>query len=36
MDYVDNNAVIAALRRWVASDGADFYELSMQVLVHRW
>jgi hypothetical protein len=34
--FPDNNAVIAAVRKWVASIGADFYERSMQALVHRW
>jgi hypothetical protein len=34
--FPDNNAVIAAVRKWVASAGADSYEHSMQALVHRW
>jgi hypothetical protein len=34
--FPDNDAVIAAVRKWVASAGADFYERSMQALVHRW
>jgi hypothetical protein len=24
--FPDNDAVIAAVRKWLASDGADFYE----------
>jgi transposase len=34
--FPDNDAVIAAVRKWVASAGADFYERSMQALVHHW
>jgi hypothetical protein len=34
--FPDNNAVIAAARKCVASDHANFYERSMQALVHRW
>jgi hypothetical protein len=34
--FPDNDAVIAAARKWVASADADFYERSMQALVHRW
>jgi hypothetical protein len=30
-----DDAVIAAVRKWVTSIGADFYKLSMQALVHR-
>jgi hypothetical protein len=34
--FPDNDAVIAGVRKWVASAGADFYECSMQaLLVHR-
>jgi hypothetical protein len=29
-------AVFAAVRKWVASVGAGFYERSMQAPVHRW
>jgi hypothetical protein len=32
LDY----AVIAAVSKWVASAGADFYERSIQAPVHRW
>jgi hypothetical protein len=41
MDYVgrqhfpDKNAVITAVRKWVAST-TDFYKCSMQVLVYPW
>lgn len=31
----DDDAVIAAVRKWVTSAGADFYERSMQALVNR-
>jgi histone-lysine N-methyltransferase SETMAR len=34
--FPDVDAVIAAVRKWVASAGADFDELSMQALVNRW
>jgi hypothetical protein len=30
--FHDNDAVIAAVRKWVASAGANFYERSMQAL----
>jgi histone-lysine N-methyltransferase SETMAR len=33
--FPDNDTVIAAVREWVASTGADFYERSMQALVLR-
>jgi hypothetical protein len=33
--YPDNYAVIAAVWKWVASAGADFYERSMEALAHR-
>ena len=29
-------SIIAAVKQWVASAGADFYEHSMQALVHCW
>ena len=31
-----NNAIIAAVKQWVTSIGADFYEHGMQALVHHW
>jgi histone-lysine N-methyltransferase SETMAR len=34
--FPDNDAVIAAVRKWVASASANIYEGSMQALVHRW
>lgn len=34
--FPDYGAVIAAVSMWVASAGADFYERSMQALVHPW
>jgi hypothetical protein len=34
--FPDNDAVITAVRWWIASTGADFYERSMQTLVHHW
>jgi hypothetical protein len=34
--FPDNDAVIAAVTKWVASAGAGFYERSIQALVHRW
>jgi hypothetical protein len=34
--FPDVDAVIAAVRKWVASAGANFYERSLQALVHRW
>jgi hypothetical protein len=34
--FADNDAVIAAVRKWLASAGADFYKHSIQALVHRW
>ena len=30
------NAVVQAVKQWATSAGADFYERSMQALVHRW
>jgi hypothetical protein len=34
--FPDNDAVTAAVIKWVTSIGADFFERSMQSLVHRW
>jgi len=34
--FPSNNAIIAAIKQWVISAGADFYEHSMQALVHHW
>jgi hypothetical protein len=34
--HFPDDAVIASVRKWVASAGADFYEGSMQAPVHRW
>ncbi|PNF28779.1 hypothetical protein B7P43_G06451 [Cryptotermes secundus] len=34
--FPDNDAVIAAVRKRLASAGADFYGRSIQALVHRW
>jgi hypothetical protein len=34
--FADNDAVTAAVRKWFASAGADFYECGIQTLVHRW
>jgi hypothetical protein len=34
--HFPGNAIIATVRKWVASTGADFYENSMQALVHHW
>ena len=31
-----NNAVVRAVKQWATSTGVDFYECSMQALVHRW
>ena len=31
-----NSAIIAAMKQWVTSAGADFYEHGMPTLVHRW
>jgi hypothetical protein len=33
--HFPDNAKIAAVRKWVASTGADFYHRSLQALVHR-
>jgi len=32
--FSSNDAVIAAVKQWISSSGADFYVCSMQVLVH--
>jgi hypothetical protein len=32
----DNDTIIAAVRKWVTPTNADFYEHSLQVLVHHW
>jgi hypothetical protein len=34
--FPDNDVVLAAVRKWLASAGADFYERGIQALVHRW
>jgi len=34
--FPSNNAVIAAMKQWVISTGAEFYKHSMQALVHCW
>jgi hypothetical protein len=34
--FPDDNAVITAVRKWVASAGTDFYKRSVQALVHHW
>jgi hypothetical protein len=34
--FPDNDAVIAAVRKWLASAGADFYERGIQALVDHW
>jgi hypothetical protein len=34
--FSDDNTVIKAVRKWVASAGTDFYKHSMQALVHHW
>jgi len=31
-----NDTVVRAVKQWATSAGADFYECSMQALVHRW
>jgi len=31
-----NVTVIAAVKQWVTSTGADFYEHGMQILLHLW
>ena len=34
--FPSNNAIIRAVKQWVTSAGADFYECGMQALVNRW
>ena len=34
--FPSNDAIIAAVKQWVTSAGADFYEHVMQTLVHGW
>ena len=34
--FPSNNAVVQAGKQWATSTGADFYECSMQALVHHW
>jgi len=34
--FPSNNAIMAAVKQWVTSIGADFYECDMQALVHGW
>jgi hypothetical protein len=34
--FPDNDAIITAVRKCVASGGAEFYENSMQALLHTW
>ena len=34
--FPSNDAVVRAVKQWATSGGADFYECSMQALVHRW
>ncbi|PNF23161.1 hypothetical protein B7P43_G03652 [Cryptotermes secundus] len=34
--FPENDAVTAAVRKWLASSGADFYGRSIQALVNRW
>jgi hypothetical protein len=34
--HFPDDAIIAAVRKWVPSTGADFYESIMKALVHRW
>jgi hypothetical protein len=34
--FPDNDAVIAAVRMWLASAGVDFYERNIQALFHCW
>ena len=30
------DAIVRAVKQWATSAGADFYELGVQALVHRW
>jgi hypothetical protein len=34
--HFPDNAVITAVRKWVASTGTDFYKHSIQALFHHW
>jgi len=34
--FPSNDTVVRAVKQWATSVGADFYERSMQALVHRW
>ena len=34
--FPSNSAIIAAMKQWVTSAGADFYEHGMPTLVHHW
>lgn len=34
--FPDDDAVITAVKQWLRSAGADFYERGIQALVHRW
>jgi hypothetical protein len=34
--FPDNDAVNAAVRKWLASAGSDFHERGIQALVHGW
>jgi len=34
--FPSNNAIIASVKKWVTSAGADFYERVRQTLIHCW
>lgn len=34
--FPKNNTIIAALKQWITSTGAEFYEHLMQSLIHNW
>jgi hypothetical protein len=34
--FPDNDTVIAAVRKWLASASADFYKCGIQALVQLW
>jgi len=34
--FPSSDAIVAAVKQWITSAGADFYKHSMQALVHRW
>ena len=34
--WIGNDTMKAVVKQWVISTGADFYEHSMQALVHCW